>query len=63
MAVPGKRPEAHGDPEMNLVVRDEVEQGGEHGAEQWPVKGVHPAVHHGGRVQAQQVISQGGNET
>ena len=52
MTVPGKSPQAHSDPEMNLIVRDKVEEGGEHGAEQGPVEGVHPAVHHGGGVQA-----------
>ena len=52
MTVPGKSPQAHSDPEVDLIVRDEVEQGREHGAEQGPVEGVHPAVHHGGGVQA-----------
>ena len=61
-SIPGKCPQAHSDPEMNLVVRDEVEEGGEHGAEQGAVEGVHPAVHHGGGVQAQHMVSQSGDE-
>ena len=62
MFVPGKSPQAHGDPEVDLVVRDEVEEGGEDGAQQGAIEGVHPAVHHGGGVQTQQVVSQCGDE-
>ena len=50
MFVPGESPQAHGDPEVDLVVRDEVEEGGEDGSQQGAIEGVHPAVHHGGGV-------------
>ena len=59
---PCKSPQTHGDPEVDLVVGDEVEEGGEHGAQQGPVEGVDAAVHHGAGVEAQQVVCQGGNE-
>ena len=62
MLLPGKSPQAHGDPEVDLVVRDEVEEGGEDGAEQGAIEGVHPAVHHGGRVKSEHVVSQRGDE-
>ena len=62
MLLPGKSPQAHGDPEVDLVVRDEVEEGGEDGAKQGAIEGVHPAVHHGGRVQTQPVVCQCGDE-
>ena len=41
-------------------VRDEMEEGGQHGAEQRPVEGGHTIVHHGEGVQAQAVVSGGG---
>ena len=62
MLLPGKSPQAHGDPEVGLVVRDEVEEGGEDGAKQGAIEGVHTAVHHGGRVQTEHVVSQCGDE-
>ena len=50
MIVPGKRPQANSDPEMDFVVRDKVEQGREHGAKKRPVEGVYPTIYHGGGV-------------
>ena len=41
-------------------VRDEMEEGGQHGAQQRPVEGGHTVVHHGQGVQAQAVVSGGG---
>ena len=60
--LPGKRPEAHGDPEVELIVRDKMEEGGEDGAQQRAIEGVDPAVHHRGGVQTQHVVCQGGDE-